>query len=356
MGWKKLSYSTNIFIQSPAGPVPIVRTELSGGDLLGELKVRLGSGRGTYRIKPGLYAIGTPSSKSPVLVSANYKLSFDKLRKELKGRDLWILVLDTKGINVWCAAGKGTFGTNELVQRIEGSELSRVVEDKVVILPQLGAPGVAAHEVKRLSGFTVKYGPVRACDIPGYLDSGCEAGDEMRKVTFNALERIVLAPLEFIMGLKRMLLICLFLALTSGINGVGYSYDRLFSEGIVAAAIALSSFGGGVFLSALLLPYLPGRSFSIRGAFLGFAFVAFPSFLGVNHGAFNGSNYHLATWWLLIPVIVSFVCQQFTGCSTFTSLSGVELELRFALPVQALAFCSALLLWIAGHVLLPLAL
>jgi acetyl-CoA decarbonylase/synthase complex subunit gamma len=177
----------------------------------------------------------------------------------------------------------------------------------------------------------------------------------MRKVTFIALERLVLAPLEFIMGLKKVLLIIILFVLASGINGFGYSFERLSFEGWVAFAIIFSAFVAGVFLSALLLPYLPGRSFSFRGAYLGFVFVAFPSFLGMSHSAFNGSYWNFLTWWLLIPVIVSFLCQQFTGCSTFTSLSGVELELRFALPVQALAFCFSLVLWVAGHVLLPLA-
>ena len=64
-----------------------------------------------YKVDPGLYAIGNPNERSPVLVTANYKMSFDNLREALPGRDAWILVLDTRGINVWCAAGKGTFGT-----------------------------------------------------------------------------------------------------------------------------------------------------------------------------------------------------------------------------------------------------
>ena len=68
-----------------------------------------------FRVEPGLYALGDPSTSSPVLVTANYKMSFDRLRSSLPGRDTWILVLDTKGINVWCAAGKGSIGTDELV-------------------------------------------------------------------------------------------------------------------------------------------------------------------------------------------------------------------------------------------------
>ena len=63
--------------------------------------------------------------ESPVLVSANYKLSFDCLRSELTGFNAWMLVLDTRGVNVWCSAGKGTFGTNEIVGRVQGEPLGR---------------------------------------------------------------------------------------------------------------------------------------------------------------------------------------------------------------------------------------
>jgi CO dehydrogenase/acetyl-CoA synthase gamma subunit (corrinoid Fe-S protein) len=105
-----------------------------------------------YTVEPGIYAIGEPTAESPVFVSANYRLSFNRLRSGLAGRDGWILVLDTKGINVWCAAGKGTFGTEELVNRIETVGLGGIVAHRKLIVPQLGAPGISAHEVKQQSG------------------------------------------------------------------------------------------------------------------------------------------------------------------------------------------------------------
>jgi CO dehydrogenase/acetyl-CoA synthase gamma subunit (corrinoid Fe-S protein) len=80
-----------------------------------------------YRAAPGLYRIGQPDANSPVLVTANYKLTVDRVRKELVGMNVWLLVLDTKGVNVWCAAGKGTFGTDELVRRIQAANLNEVV-------------------------------------------------------------------------------------------------------------------------------------------------------------------------------------------------------------------------------------
>ena len=114
-------------------------------------------------VTPGLSRLGSPTTDSPVFASANYTLSFDALRSALAGTDAWILVLDTKGINVWCAAGKGTFGTGELIRRIAVTGLSELVSHRRIILPQLGAPGVSAHEVAHWFGFSVEYrqsGPV----------------------------------------------------------------------------------------------------------------------------------------------------------------------------------------------------
>ncbi|RMF42006.1 MAG: acetyl-CoA synthase subunit gamma, partial [Deltaproteobacteria bacterium] len=147
------------WLDTPVGVVPQVATHLRWQDHGGAILMRWGIGRFRYAIAPGLYAVGNPNPESEVLVTANYKLSFDHLRRHLAGRDLWILVLDTKGINVWCAAGKGTFGTDELVRRIRASRLEELVSHRRLILPQLGAPGVAAHKVKEQTGFRVSYGP-----------------------------------------------------------------------------------------------------------------------------------------------------------------------------------------------------
>ena len=99
--------------------------ELTWRDRVAHWKARWGMGRMHMSVTPGLYRLGAPDRQAPVFVTANYKLSFDALRSNLAGLDAWILVLDTKGVNVWCAAGKGTFGTEELVRRVRQTELDR---------------------------------------------------------------------------------------------------------------------------------------------------------------------------------------------------------------------------------------
>lgn len=168
-------------VEGPSGRIPRVSSARTGRDRWGSIKARWGVGRMDYDVDPGLYAFGSPDGGSPVLVTANYKMSFDCLREALlPGRNAWILVLDTMGINVWCAAGKGTFGTEELLRRIEAAGLKNVVKHRDLILLQLGAPGVSAHLVRKRSGFKVHYGPVLARDLPAYLDAGLRATAEMR--------------------------------------------------------------------------------------------------------------------------------------------------------------------------------
>ncbi len=147
--------------ETGAGRVAEITTALTFADLLGRWKARWGIGRMIYLVPAGLYAVGAPGTDDPVVVTANYKMSYDIVRSELAGRNVWLLVLETFGINVWCAAGKGTFGTDELVRRIEATRLAGVVSHRRLLLPILGAPGVAAHEVKKRTGFTVQ------CDNPG---------------------------------------------------------------------------------------------------------------------------------------------------------------------------------------------
>ncbi|MBI4863278.1 MAG: acetyl-CoA synthase subunit gamma [Candidatus Riflebacteria bacterium] len=331
-----------------AGEVPRVKTRLGALDLLGAFEARWAIGRMEYRVPPGLYAVGEPTAESTVLVTANYKLSFDRLRRVLGGRNAWLLVLDTKGVNVWCAAGKGTFGTDEIVRQVGATGLERIVSHRQLVVPQLGAPGVSAHEVHRRCGFRVVYGPVRAEDLPAFLDAGLRASPEMRRVRFGLLDRAVLVPVELVMGARHMALIAASALLLGGLGLDGYSLANVRAHGLTAAAMVVASFLAGTVLGPLLLPWLPGRAFAVKGAVLGLVLVgAFA--LGPWPGPVQtGAWLHLAAWTLLVPAAVSFVVLNFTGATTFTSLSGVLLEIRYAVPLQKAAAVLGLGLWVTG--------
>ena len=295
--------------------------------------------RGEHRVIPGLYSMGQPTPDSPVLVSANYTLSFDALRTALKGIDAYILVINTFGINVWCAAGKGTFGTEELVERLDTSELVKVVRHRTVILPQLGAPGVAAHLVKKQSGFKVEYGPVRAGDLPEYLKTH-KATPEMRRVRFGILDRLMLTPVELLGYFLYLLIAGIALYFWGGWTG---------SLMVVLAVV------GGAVLFPLLLPWLPTRDFSTKGWSLGLVLtlaVVLMSALWLNSDASTTRKAFSAVSNLLIwPPVVAFIALNFTGASTFTSRSGVKAEMRSYIRPMAVSFVLGIIVNIVARFL-----
>jgi len=338
-------------IQTPAGNVPQVVAQLHKKDHWGTIKARFGVGRMDYMIDPGLYALGNPDNASPVLVTANYKMSFDYLRRELSGRNFWILVLDTKGINVWCAAGKGTFGTEELIKRIASSGLKEIVSHRQLILPQLGAPGVAAHIVKKISGFKVCYGPVRAKDLTTYLDSGMKVTPEMRIITFPLKDRAVLIPIEFVAAVKPFLIIAPVLFIFGGIGGPDGFWANTVNHGLLAVIALLGAILGGAVLNPLLLPYLPGRAFSVKGFSIGIIIALLLLYIwDINLQTWAGRLDSLA-WLLIIPAVAGYLAMNFTGCSTYTSLSGVKREMRWALPAQIAASVAGFVIWITSRLI-----
>ncbi len=184
------------WLRTPAGLVPRLATGADWRGRVENLALLLGHRRGTARIPPGLYAVGRPDADSPVLVTCNYPLTANVMRRRLGGVDAWVLVIETLGVNVWCAAGKGTFSTEEVAARIASAGLDKVVSHRKVILPQLAAPGVAAREIKRLTGFEAVFGPIRAADLPAYLQAGMRAEPHMRRETFPLSERLAVALVE----------------------------------------------------------------------------------------------------------------------------------------------------------------
>jgi hypothetical protein len=322
------------FVEIKERRIPVVSTRLRLRDLLGGWLVRWDVGRASYRVSPGLYAVGTPGVDSPVLVTGNYKLSFDTVRKVLKGIDAWILVLDTKGINVWCAAGKGTFGTEELLNRIAAVRLGELLPRPRLVLPQLSAPGVAAFQVRKATGFPVSFGPVRAADLPAYLAAGFKKSPEMARVEFGLSERMAVAPVELVHALP----VAAGMAVVSAL--LALPLDAHYQARLLATFAPLS---GSLLVGSLafpaLLPWLPFRAFSLKGAVLGLAWGVLAS-LASRASILAGTAIALC-----VTPLVSFLGMNFTGSSTYTCLTGTELEVRKGLApmVASLAIGTGLL-------------
>jgi acetyl-CoA decarbonylase/synthase complex subunit gamma len=302
-----------------------------------------------YRIEPGLYALGNPDAQAPVLVTANYKMSFDRLRAALPGRHAWILVLDTNAINVWCAAGKGTFGTEELIRRIDSSGLAHITDHRQLILPQLSGPGVAAYQIKKRSGFKVIYGPVEATDLPVFLDAGLKATLEMRHKTFNIRERAVLIPVELVSTLKWTLITLPAFFVLAGLGGQTGFWQGALNDGLFAILAILGAVAAGAILTPLLLPWLPGRAFSVKGFSMGLIMVVVLTACRVETLGDWAGRAEILAWFFLIPAIAAFLAMNFTGASSFTSLSGVKKEMKWAVPLEIAAGATGLILWLGSR-------
>jgi hypothetical protein len=326
------------------GTINKVTGNLDLSDKIGMIRCRLSNKtRSNYRVEPGLYALGSPGKSASVFVTANYRYSFDILRSALNGVDSYILVLDTKGINVWCAAGKGTFGTDELVHQIEATRLSEVVEQKRLIVPQLGAVGIAAHEVKERTGFAVRYGPVDARDLPDYIAGKMKATPEMRRVRFGMWDRFILTPMECVPALKILAPVALLLFVMAGLAPTGILFAPALEFFAFAGTALAASVLTGTIMGPLFLPIVPFRSFALKGAVLGLLYplvlaLWFPSGFAANPFLYSVSC-------VAAPTLSSFLLLQFTGTSTITGMSGVKKELRIGMPIyrSAAVLCGILL-------------
>lgn len=270
-------------------------------------------------------------------------MTFDALRKELTGHALWILVVDTRGINVWCAAGKKTFTAEEIAYQVQKTQLDQVVSHRELILPQLAANGVAARDVKKLCGFKGRFGPIPASMLPAFLNTG-KADESMRTVTFSLTERAVLIPLEICMLWKQLLVAFVLFFVLSGISPEVFSQEAARNRGTVLILATLTAIASGAVLTPLLLPWIPFRQFWLKGTLMGGG--AALLLLVAGEPAVNGIEKLALFLW--ITGSSAFLAMNFTGSTPFTSLSGVKKEMHKGLPFQVSAITLALLLWLAG--------
>jgi len=198
------------------------------------------------KVRPGLYAVGQPDPGSPVLVTGNFYLTVRRLVRAIEGQvDAWVLVADSAGINVWCAAGGGYFTAEKVISAVKSSHLEEVVKHHALILPQLCANGVDGWRVREGTGWGVHWGPARAEDIPAYLRARRKKTDEMRWVRFPLKDRLemVTVTLSFY-GLLILLPVLVF-------------WRNLFWP-VAFSLVGLSYFYGVVHL------WLPGRDGLIK--------------------------------------------------------------------------------------------
>ncbi|MBN2005694.1 MAG: methyltransferase domain-containing protein [Anaerolineae bacterium] len=183
------------------------------------------------KVRTGLYAVGQPDADSPVLVTGNFDLTVRRLVQAIDGKvNAWLLVADSAGINVWCAAGGGYFTAEKVIAAVKSSRLDEVVNHRALILPQLCANGVDGWRIRKETGWGIHWGPVRAVDIPAYLAGERKKTDEMRRVVFPLKDRLEMVTVT--MGFYGLLILLpvlifwrhMFWPITFSVFGLSYFY------------------------------------------------------------------------------------------------------------------------------------
>ncbi|GBD83636.1 acetyl-CoA decarbonylase/synthase complex subunit gamma [bacterium BMS3Abin02] len=146
-----------------------------------------------HRSKTGLFPIGDPDRSSPVVVTGNYTLTVRRVVEALQGEDVWLLVADSRGINVWCAAGGGHLTHHDVIAALRTSRIADRVDHRELVLPQLSATGVERSRVEEATGWHATWGPVHATDLPAFLRRGRHAVREERAVRFPMSDRLQMA-------------------------------------------------------------------------------------------------------------------------------------------------------------------
>lgn len=190
-----------------------------------------------HRVPTGLQRIGDPGRDAPVLVTGNYALTVRRIKEILRGRDVWLLVANSDGVNVWCAAGGGEFTHHDVISVVRTSRVEEQVDHREIVLPQLAATGIEKARIDEI-GWTVKWGPARFEDLPGFLDRGLRVKKPERKVTFPLWERLELSVMWF-----------LWLAVVALVV-LGFAWSWLLG-GVAAVSIGLAVIGMFVLLPRL---------------------------------------------------------------------------------------------------------
>ena len=193
------------------------------------------------KVRPGVYSVGIPRKDSPVLVTGNFALTVQRLVRAIDGQlDAWILVVDSAGINVWCAAGGRFLTAEKVISAIQSSQLEYFVNHHALILPQLCANGVDGWKIRKETGWGVHWGPVRAVEIPAYFRHARKKSDEMRWVDFPLRDRLEMVSVT--LGFYGLLILI-----------PVWIFWRNFFGPLAISLIGLS------FFYAVFQPWLPGK-------------------------------------------------------------------------------------------------
>lgn len=289
----------------------------------------------TYSVKPGLYFTGEEYDiNAPVLVTCNYHLTVFLLWRIIKKLKTRILIIDTKGINVWCSSGKGQFCANEILKVISAYEPGILTKGKKIelILPKLSLSGVSLSELKK-NFIKPIIGPVYMKSIPKYLKNEPYEDCADDKYKFNLKDRLFTLVPSSLQFMKYIFNICLAIFVFNHFRPIGI-YWQPFILGLLICLLYI-----------IIFPILPSKKFAVKGIFLA-SIILFPSFALDRLAVINLALLDKIFYSLFILGTSVWFGLYYTGSSGVSSYSLVKKEITMFLPVAFLAILSSLVILI----------
>ncbi len=299
-----------------------VSTTLTFGDRLVNLVAYSSLYMTFLRVEPGLYKVGEPGPAAPLLVTANFTLTFNLVRRALRGMDAYVLVVDTRGINVWCAAAAGKFDAREVALSHRAFRLAEVRHREPAVLPKLSATGVAKYKLGDDFGVKAVFGPVYIRDFGAYLAAGYRKTPAMNRVDWGLAKRV---EVTWFFALLNAAAVALPLAF----------FHRLYSPLVVAAVAAIS------LLVGVLYPWLPTRLYSIKG--LAAAAPVAVSLLTYKWLAGGGAS-SLGKWAIFLAWAGILLGLEYAGNTSVSSASQMNEEFKPGLVALAALMAAFVLL------------
>ncbi len=294
--------------------------------------------RRTYAVEPGLYFTGDSYDvNQPLLVTANYHLSVFLVARRARRSNARLLVIDTNGINVWCAAGKGRFGNDEILKQLRRYPRKLLTEEQKprLILPKFGMSGVDLQAL-RDEGIKPVVGPLYASDLPAYLEARPYRNRAKDRVRFDLQSRayVCLPGLLQVAALSAMMAVAVWVLFLP--------WATPLQVGIVAISVVVAA------AYALLFPIIPGRRFAVKGLVLG------ALFSGVLLASALTGRMSMTSLWFAVPFTVAagiLIGLEFTGNSAVSNYSKVKREMVAFLPVSLVLFVVSAAAFVAVGVL-----
>lgn len=120
-------------------------------------------------VEPGLREFGSPDRQSPVLVTANYALTYFTVESDIKSANLscYLVVEDTGGLSVESAVAGRYFSAAGIAEALAASGVDERVDHRVLIIPGLAAR--LSGEAAEATGWRVLVGPKDSSGLPAYI-------------------------------------------------------------------------------------------------------------------------------------------------------------------------------------------